>query len=142
MSTSVARYTPPLLPADVSKYETFWPPLSKFSASIVPGTGHGVPPNGVLPDGGGGGGGGGGVEPFNDNRNQLNPPTAPPDPIASNDTRSTRCPAVSGMPVVVIVVHASHAPVFGTVIGLVRSTPSTSTWNVPTPMFAMRVSSV
>src|SRR5689334_16466464 len=55
MSTSVfVRYTPPLLPAVVSNHATFWPPSSKFSASIVPGTAAGVPLNGVLPPAPGG----------------------------------------------------------------------------------------
>jgi len=51
MSTSVWRYCDPALPAVVSWYATPSPPLSKFSASIKPGMGAAVPPNGV--DGGG-----------------------------------------------------------------------------------------
>ena len=43
MSTSVERYCPPLLPAVVSLYATPYPPVSKFSASIVPGTDAATP---------------------------------------------------------------------------------------------------
>src|SRR5438067_1971562 len=100
MSTSVARYCPSVLPLVVSKYATPCPPSSKFSASIKPGTAHGVPPNGVLP-GGGGGGGGGAADVVS--RNQFKSPAPPPDATASRTTRSTRTPAVSGTPVVVTV---------------------------------------
>src|SRR5262252_1063925 len=47
MSTSVARYAPPLLPDVVSWYATPSPPLSKFAASTSPGTAAGVPVNGA-----------------------------------------------------------------------------------------------
>src|SRR5579864_2235957 len=54
MSTSVCRYTPPLLPGVVSWYATPSPPLSKFSASIFPGMAAGEPEKGDSPGDGDG----------------------------------------------------------------------------------------
>src|SRR5437588_12379137 len=47
MSTSVSRKAPPALPALMSRYATPAPPSLKRSASMVPGTLAGAPPNGV-----------------------------------------------------------------------------------------------
>src|SRR6185503_2707224 len=46
-STPVCRYAPPLFPMSASWYASPSGPLSNASASIVPGTGAGVPLNGV-----------------------------------------------------------------------------------------------
>src|SRR4029079_789873 len=57
-TSSPVRYWPPALPATLSWYATPSPPLSKFSASMVPGMTNGVPRWGVDVGGGGGGGAG------------------------------------------------------------------------------------
>src|SRR5258706_1499740 len=53
MSTFVVRYCPPVLPLVVSWYATPSLPLSKSSASIVPGIMAGEPLKGPLDTGGG-----------------------------------------------------------------------------------------
>ena len=74
--------------------------------------------------------------------NQLKFATDPPGPTLSITTLMTCVPAASAIPVLVIVFHVCHPPVFGTVSVPVLFTPSTSTWKVPPmPLDARRTSS-
>src|ERR1043165_9415556 len=122
MSTSVDRYAPVLLPCVVSWYATPSPPLSKFSACIVPGRAIGVPVYGVEVDGLG----------VDDAAKVIAPklPTPPVAPTESMTTRTTCTPAAS-VTVFVRLRHTCHPPVSGTVIVPVTLVPLNATWNVP-----------
>jgi hypothetical protein len=67
--------------------------------------------------------------------------TDPVEDTASNTTRITRWPALSGMATLEIVCQFCHPPVLGTVMAPVRSWPSTLTWKrPPAPLLATRAS--
>src|SRR5262249_8596263 len=118
ISTSVGRYCPPRLPGLVSKYAIDWPPSSKFSASIVPGSETTTPTNGVAP-------------PDRLSSSRFTLATPPVDPLTSKTSRSRWLPALSGTVPPGAAVHVCQPPVFGTWIGPVTSAPSTSRCSEP-----------
>ena len=106
-------------------------PSSKRSACTVPGSATGVPP---IRRGAGAGDGEAGASYSSPPRRSLPCPCRTP-------AESTCAPAVSDRPVFVNVCQTCQPPVFGTLIGPVRSIPSISIGiGRPSPRFATRTS--